>query len=22
MPKIVITHNVSDVATWLGFKSE
>lgn len=22
MPKIVITHNVADVAEWLGFKSE
>ena len=22
MPKIVITHNVADVAQWLGFKSE
>ena len=22
MPRIVITHNVADVATWLGFKSE
>ena len=22
MPKVVITHNVADVATWLGFKSE
>jgi hypothetical protein len=22
MPKVVITHNVSDVGTWVGFKSE
>lgn len=22
MPKVVVTHNVSDVATWLQFKSE
>lgn len=22
MPKIVITHNVADVANWLGFKAE
>jgi hypothetical protein len=22
MPKVVITHNVVDVAKWLGFKSE
>lgn len=22
MPRVVVTHNVSDVATWLQFKSE
>ncbi len=22
MPKIVVTHDVADVATWLGFKAE
>ncbi len=22
MPKVVITHNVADMAKWLGFKSE
>lgn len=22
MPRMVITHNVEDVSTWLGFKSE
>jgi len=22
MPKVVITHNVTDVDTWLGFKAE
>ena len=22
MPRVVVTHNVADVKTWLGFKSE